>query len=783
MKPILARRVRVRRWITRGLLAALFLFIAGIGFAAWMVLGSLPKVSGEIRLADSSLSAPLTIGRDSAGIVTITAQTELDADFALGFVHAQERLFQMELMRRLGSGRLSELFGIRALKRDRLMRMLGLAQQAQAQYEAASPDLRAALDAYSAGVNAYLKWHGFPLPPEFLLLRFEPEPWRPTDSLLWGRLMAWQLSGNAGQEIEDEHLRRAVSPDLLPLLLREEGKQAALAGFTPTRSASNNWAIAGGLTASGSPILANDPHLELSAPATWYMARLTTKEGTRVGATVPGLPFLVIGSNGHVAWGFTTTHSDTEDLFEEHLSPAKPEHYDTPSGPVPFDVRHEIIKVKDGADVTFDVRSTRHGPLISDIDPERYLHRRFALAWTGFQPDDRSPEAFLNMNRAKNAAEFKDALRDFHSPQQNVVFADTEGNIGFVAAGRVPVRRNIANESLFPAPGWIDDYSWTGTLSFADLPQIENPPAGRIITANNDIRPLRYLHFLGHSFDRPYRRDRIQSLLADTHGATLEDMERIQTDDFSTPLLGFVKAHLPEVAPSVPLDIAAGMAGWDGRMVPDRPEPLIATAWLYATARRLLADDMGTEEFEGWWLWQVDILDDVMKDARWCDDRGTPMVENCRDVVRASFGEALNALRGRYGMDWREWSWGAAHQMQFRHPVFAQLPYVGNRLVPAVATPGDHFTINRGGTAISDDGALFTDVHGPGMRLAVDMSRPDSPVFSLAGGQSGHPMSRHYSDLLPEWAEGLYRTFQNPAQDVLILRPQQKKPNAEETTP
>jgi penicillin amidase len=387
------------------------------------------------------------------------------------------------------------------------------------------------------------------------------------------------------------------------------------------------------------------------------------------------------------------------------------------------------------------------------------------------------------MNRAKNAAEFKDALRDFHSPQQNVVFADTEGNIGFVAAGRVPVRRNIANESLFPAPGWIDDYSWTGTLSFADLPQIENPPAGRIITANNDIRPLRYLHFLGHSFDRPYRRDRIQSLLADTHGATLEDMERIQTDDFSTPLLGFVKAHLPEVAPSVPLDIAAGMAGWDGRMVPDRPEPLIATAWLYATARRLLADDMGTEEFEGWWLWQVDILDDVMKDARWCDDRGTPMVENCRDVVRASFGEALNALRGRYGMDWREWSWGAAHQMQFRHPVFAQLPYVGNRLVPAVATPGDHFTINRGGTAISDDGALFTDVHGPGMRLAVDMSRPDSPVFSLAGGQSGHPMSRHYSDLLPEWAEGLYRTFQNPAQDVLILRPQQKKPNAEETTP
>jgi len=784
MSPAPTRRSRVRRWISRGLLAVALLLVAAIGFAAWTLLGSLPKISGEVRLADTGLSAPLTIGRDSAGVVTITAQSGLDADFALGFVHAQDRLFQMELMRRLGTGRLSELFGIRTLKADKLMRMLGLAQQANTQYEAASSDLRAALDAYAAGVNAFMQWHGFPLPPEFLLLRFEPEPWRPADSLLWGRLMAWQLSGNAGQEIQDERLRRVVSPDLLPLLLREEGRQASLSGFGPTRSASNNWAISGARTASGSPILANDPHLGLSAPATWYMARLSTPDGVRVGATVPGLPFLVIGSNGHVAWGFSTTHSDTQDLFEEHLSPDQPEHYDTPTGPAAFDMRREIIKVKDSADVTFSVRSTRHGPLISDLEPERYLHRRFSLAWTGFLPDDRSPEAFLHMNRAKNAAAFKDALRDFHAPQQNVVFADTDGNIGFVAAGRVPARRNIANESLFPAPGWIDDYDWTGTLSFADLPQIWNPPNGGIITANNDIRPLRYLHFLGHSFDRSYRRDRIQSLLAETPDATLEDMERIQLDDFSAPLFGFVKAHLPEVAPSVPLDIAAMMAGWDGRMDPDRPEPLIATAWLYATARRVFADEMGAEEFEDWWLWQVDILNVAMTNPRWCDDWETPTAENCRDTVRAAFGEALEALRARYGMDWLQWSWGAAHEMQFRHPVYARLPYIGDRLVPKAAAPGDHFTINRGGIAIGDNGARFADVHGPGMRLAVDLSRPGAPVFNMAGGQSGHLLSSHYSDLLPEWAAGTYRTFQNPAQDVLILRPQHKKaPNAEETKP
>jgi penicillin G amidase len=784
MKPLPARRLRIRRWFRRGSLAFALLLVAAIGLAAWAVLGSLPKISGEIRIADPTLSAPLTIGRDSSGIVTITAQTELDADFALGFVHAQDRLFQMETMRRFGSGRLSELFGLRALKTDKRMRLAGLVQQAEAQYQAASPDLRAALDVYAAGVNAYIAWQGFPLSPEFVLLRFKPEPWRPVDSLLWGRTMAWLLSGNAGQEIENEQLRRTLNADLLPLLLREEGRQASLFGLAPTRSASNNWALAGTRTASGAPILANDPHLGLSAPGTWYMARISTPDSVRVGATAPGLPFLVIGSNGHVAWGFTTTHSDTQDLFEEHLSPGKPEHYDTPSGAMPFEVRREVIKVKDGADVVFNVRSTRHGPLISDLEPEHYLHRRFSLAWTGFMPDDRSPEAFLKMNRAKNAAEFKIALRDFHTPQQNVVFADTSGNIGFVAAGRVPTRRNIANESLLPAPGWIDDYAWTGSLSFADLPQIDNPSDGLIVTANNDIRPARYFKFLGHAFDRPYRRDRIQSLLAETSKATLEDMQRIQLDDFSGPLFGFVRSHFPTVKSSVPIEIASAMAGWDGRMVSDRPEPLIATAWLYATARRVLADEMGDERFRNWWHWQVDILNDVMMDDRWCDDRETPTAESCRDVVRAGFSDALEALRGRYEEEWLSWSWGGAHEVRFRHQVYANLPYIGDHLVPRVSTPGDYFTINRGGMGVTMDGARFAHVHGPGMRMAVDMSHPGAPVFNLAGGQSGHPLSSHYSDLLPEWAAGTYRTFQNPAEDVLILRPRQKKPApAEEAKP
>ncbi|HNB28969.1 MAG TPA: penicillin acylase family protein, partial [Alphaproteobacteria bacterium] len=417
------RRPRLRRWLI-GIGIVLLAIALPVLVAAWLAFGSLPKTRGEITLAAAGLAAPATIARDAAGIVTITAANATDGYFALGFAHAQDRLFQMDTMRRLGAGRLAEIVGEPAVKSDKLMRTLGLAQQAEAQYADASPDLRAALDSYSAGVNAFLAEHGGPLPLEFQLLGYRPEPWRATDSLLWGRIMAWQLSGNAGQEIVNEGLRGKVDPDLLRILMRTEGSLAGLTGLGATRSASNNWVIAGRLSASGAPLLANDPHLGFSAPVIWYMTRIVTPDGLLVGATAPGLPLLVIGSNGHVAWGFSTTHSDTQDLYEERISPDDPGMYQTPGGWQKIQVRRETIKVKDGADQAFDIRTTRHGPIISDLDPERYLHRTFALSWTGFAPEDHTPDAFLGMNRAADAAAFKAALRNFHSPQQNVVYAD-----------------------------------------------------------------------------------------------------------------------------------------------------------------------------------------------------------------------------------------------------------------------------------------------------------------------------------------------------------------------
>jgi penicillin amidase len=366
-------------------------------------------------------------------------------------------------------------------------------------------------------------------------------------------------------------------------------------------------------------------------------------------------------------------------------------------------------------------------------------------------------------------------LKDFNSPQQNVVYADVAGHIGFIAAGRVPVRRNIANESILPAPGWLADYDWYGRLDFSVLPQYEDPLAGRIVTANNDIRPLRYRYFIGRSFDRPARHDRIAQLLGQLPRTTIEDFERIQLDDASMPLRRFVKAHLPEVSASIPLDIAAALSGWDGRMEAGQPEPLIVSAWLYATARRVLSDELGAEEFDDWWFWQVDILDELLSRDRWCDEPATQLHETCRDAVRTAFGQALDNLRQAYGPDWRTWSWGATHAVAFRHPIFGNVPVLGPRLTPAVAADGDQFTVNRGGSIARGGGTQFADVHGPGLRKVIDMSQPESMRVSVAGGQSGHPLSSHYSDLLLEWGAGRYRSFDQPARDVLILRPASEK--------
>lgn len=786
-------------WIRRGALAAAVLLLLAAGGGYLWLRTSLPQTEGTLDLP--GLAAPVELRRDAHGLVRIRAENEADAYFALGFAHAQDRLFQMDIMRRLGAGRLSEVFGARAIEADRTMRTLGLYRAAEANLPRLAPEVRAALDAYSAGVNAFLQTRRGSLPPEFVLLFYRPEPWRPADSLVWGRLMAFHLSGNWREELLRARLSQRLKPDQLdflwPAMPDDDGRieasvvdpsvldrmAAALAVLPRSYGASNNWAVSGALTATGKPLLANDPHLAFGAPIQWYLARIETPTLSVTGATAPGVPFTLIGHNGRVAWGFTTTHSDTQDLFVERLVPDDPSRYLTPTGSEPFATREETIRVRGGEDIALTVRATRHGPVVSDIGmaPDGMAGRDqvVALAWPGLRTDDLTAEAIYRMNRAGDAAAFRAALRDFHSPQQNILYADREGSIGFVAAGRVPVRKSLMAGSQMPAPGWTGGYDWTGYLPFEALPQAVDPPSGWLATANNNVTPADYRHFIAARWEEPYRIQRIVELLDGATGLTGDRMAAMQLDilspaarDLLPPMLAAARAG--GSAPRAMLDL---LERWDYRAARDRPEPLIFLTWQREAARRIFADEMGPLFFE-YWSWNLDQVASVLSAddpaaAAWCDDVETiGSIETCAEQFAAALDDARSILAAAYGENPAEWRWGAAHRAFFRHPLFDRIPVLGNWLaVPRVETDGDNYTLNRGTPQIPPEGVLFPHVHGSGLRAVFDLADLDRSRFIIAGGQSGNPFSPHYADLVRPWRDGELVTLAGEADRVLTLRP------------
>ncbi|MEX1109573.1 MAG: penicillin acylase family protein, partial [Dongiaceae bacterium] len=543
---------RRRRILLSSFVGFVMLLGGIVGAGYFWLRTSLPQTDGEIILA--GIRGPVTIGRDAHGIVTIRAAGDTDAYFALGFAHAQDRLFQMEFTRRLGSGRLSEVLGSATLETDRFMRTMGFRQLAEAQLPLLSPELRAALDAYTSGVNAYLENHDGAWPPEFHALFLEPEPWQPADSLIWGRLMALQLSDNW----RSEYLRAGLAATLLPEQLdflwpATESDQASLPderaiqqaaiepipalpfGMEMLSGASNAWAVAPARSASGGALLAGDPHLGLQLPIQWYLVRIETPDRIMEGVTAPGVPLIVIGHNDHVAWSFTTTHGDNQDLFLETIDPADPARYLTPDGPRLFEFRHDTIRTR-GEDVPLVVRSTRHGPVLSDIGIAEELANDdtvVALAWACLEADDHTPEALFRMNRATDALAFRAALDLFHCPLQNIVYADTAGTIGFATAGRIPVRAALSAGSQMPADGASGAFDWLGYLNEADLPQHVDPARGWIATANDRIVDDAYPHFIAARWDASFRVDRIDQVLAENIRFTIDDMSILQVDTLS----------------------------------------------------------------------------------------------------------------------------------------------------------------------------------------------------------------------------------------------------------
>ncbi|HEY5209409.1 MAG TPA: penicillin acylase family protein [Stellaceae bacterium] len=765
------------RWVGR---IILLLVIVVAGLVLWLMTTG-PAPNATLRLA--GLTAPVTIERGRFGIPTVTAANERDAAFAMGFLHAEERLFQMELTRRAGAGRLSEWFGAAALPTDKFMRTLGLYRAAAAQYQAMSPDGRAAVDAYAAGVNAWLGQRHVALPPAYYLVGGRPEPWRAADTLVWGKLMALQLAGNFRDELLRARMLQHIKPDELRVLYPDYPKgtpsvtgdkdaslrgldlnaiYAALPAFVGPLYESNNWVVDGKHTVSGKPLLANDPHLSLTAPGVWYLARIKTPEMDVAGVTAPGVPNVVLGHNAHIAWGFTTTTGDVEDLFIEKIDPQDPTRYLTPTGSQPFSVRAETIGVRNASPVKLTIRATRHGPVISDLGgkyavPGGEAGTVLALQATWLMPDDLTPEALRGINLAKNWTEFRDAMKLFGAPEQNMVYADTEGNIGFIAPARVPIRAK--GDGALPVPGWTGAYDWTGFIPFDDLPQGFNPPSGRFVTANNKIVPAGYKYFISRDWDIPNRAQRINLMLDAKAKFAPDDFAAMQADTYSIMARDLVPV-MTAIAPTDARDRDAvtRLQSWDFRMDRDRVEPLIFAAWLRELDRALFAKKLG-DVFPDYWAPRPLVVQDILAHHRdWCVPDGGK-AGDCASVLAASLHVALDRLASHLGDDIKGWRWGRLHYAPFTNQFWSNVPVLGKFTRFDVPTDGGSDTVNRGEMDYRDADGPFEDRHGPGLREIIDLAAPGAARFLITPGQSSNPLSPHYGDLALRWRDFAWLRF------------------------
>jgi penicillin amidase len=754
--------------LAAGLLA--LLFVIGGGLTLYLR-SSLPMNEGQLAVAGPNRE--IHIARDADGVPLIDADDDADAAFGLGFAHAQDRLFQMELQRRYGAGRLAEIFGAQAVDADRQIRVLGLFEAAEEEVPALSPEVRGVLDAYAAGVNAFLATRRGALPPEFLLLRFTPQPWRPADSLVLGKLLQFQLAGNYRGELLRARLARTVSADDLALLYPEYPKDAPTTLASLARIyrglaldrlyaatletigphfASNNWVVDGRHSASGKPLLANDPHLGFGAPGFWYLARLKTPQREIAGGTIAGMPFVLIGHNDRIAWGFTTTGSDVEDLFVEKIDPTDPARYLTPDGGAAFATRAEQIVVRGAETIDFTVRSTRHGPVLSDALPAGAADPGYvlALATPFLGRDDRTAEALFGLARAGDWTEFRDALRDFAGPQQNAVYGDVDGTIGFIAPGRVPIRAK--GNGWMPMPGWTGEYDWTGYIPFDALPSATNPASGYFATANNKIVPDSYPYFLGRDWDLPNRAERIEELLAATPVQSPAASASMQADTLSIT----ARRLVPLMTRIVPAHDQAREAierlrRWDFRMDADAVEPLLFTAWLREFAHAVLFARLGTAAADYWDL-KPQVMEAVLTERPdWCVDPSQPSVEGCEGRLAATLDSALAELRQAYGPDMVNWQWGRAHLARFDNSVLSRTPVLRDWFDVSIPTPGAYDTLNRGPSTIRDDAHPYQQIFGAGLRLIVDLAAPAEARMMVVPGQSGNPLSPHFADLLSRW--------------------------------
>ncbi|MBU2514959.1 penicillin acylase family protein [bacterium] len=790
------------KWIKRGLLTLFGLILLLVVIAYGYLKSTLPDYEGEIT-ADGILSEVEVI-RDSFGMPHIYAKNDNDAHFALGYSMAQDRLFHMDLVRRAARGRLAEILGKSLVEVDTLFRTITAGKSVEEIADQYPQEVKAAGDAFAAGFNHYLKNPGGPLPIEFTILGYQPEPWKFSDGVAVHYYMAWDLNGAFSNEMRyasviqklGETLAEEIFPGYpsgYPTIIPEGN---ATLDFLKLNNiareklgvegggASNNWVISGKKSTTGMPILSNDPHLGHGAPGIWYEAHLVTPTLNVSGSFLPGIPYVVIGANEHVAWGFTNVMADDTDFYVEKINPENPDQYEFKGKWETMKIKEEVIKVKGGEDVTLKIRLTGHGPLIDDVNTfEEPKNTSIAMHWSAYEKLE-AVQAFKMMNQAASIDDMEKAVEYFKCPGQNWVYADDQGNIGYWAAVGIPLRENFTG--VLPLNGWEGKEEWKGYAPTIEQPHLRNPERGWIATANNRHVGDEYPHVISHYYAMPDRFMRIQEMLTEKEKLGVEDFERM-LNDFKMIL---AQEWVPIIQASVvqnelsskELDALKRLGHWDFVARVDSVESTIFHTFINKlvenTFKNRLGDDLYGQYLKGSNM-ALNALRNMInkKGSVWFDDPGTAEVESMQQVIGKSFKDGVAYLEKEMGDNINDWGWGKIHTLTIQHPFGKASKLMGFFFnIGPYPMGGSIATVNPQPYRFTKP---WDGYHGASLRYIVDFADRKNSKRIIPAGISGNFMSPHYDDQAELWRTGKFRPFvldresiESDSRYVLKIQPQ-----------
>ncbi|WP_196137569.1 penicillin acylase family protein [Aliikangiella sp. G2MR2-5] len=784
----------------------------------------LPKDSGEISV--KGISSQVTIQRDDFGVVYLNGKNKNDVYFAMGYAHAQDRLWQLELQRRISQGRLSEVFGKESLNQDVWIRTLGIRDSAKEAIKHLSKDAIQSLESYSSGINSWLEERN-QLPIEFEVFGVEPEPWSILDSVSWSKIFALNLAGNFRSEIQhyvaSQHLNKVQIASIFPNYQTEsnsvdEDKQNKLASESLKAVSnlltidfsfenelkiggifvgSNAWVISGDLTESGKPLLANDPHLGIQIPSLWYPVEQNIDDFKIKGMSLVGLPVVVFGQNEYVAWGATAMQADVQDLYIETPNFENPQEYLFDNSWIKFEVKSELIQVKQDfpaglrkplKPVEIKVRRTVHGPVISDV--VKGVEQPVALRWTALDKDDTTYESFLKLNYAKNSSELRTALSDYVAPALNILYIDDQNNIGFQGIGRIPIR-NKGTGNL-PVMGSSPDYDWQGYIDFDEMPHSLNPESKFIVSANNQNVEDSYPYHISSNWATPDRANRIsqlvQSKLDNRKKLSVADMKNMQKDtvDNSTQRLKSMLSNL-KVEEKQLSYVVNLLAQWDGNADKNSVAATIYFTWFEHLKRSIFSD-----EFKAAWnennksaylnsllntLTANQVVDIINNNPEWCNDIETTEDEVCTDRLIASLEKSINQIEKLVGDDIDDWAWGSVHLTLYEHMPFSNIKVLDSIFERRISNGGSPNSINVADIQF-DESEGYLQKFGAGFRQIIELHNGASKhFFSNSTGQSGQVSSEHYDDMVELFNQVEFTQFRTEVSDkkILTLMPESTK--------